>query len=166
MLSGQHGLCTSPYARDICVGREESLRRKDAIIRVRNAQISGLWDELHTKQPWRNALDRDSMMNLPSDTNNASRALVVFGINTVSFIFQYHLFPPVPSKRVSIHNKYHSEGIQWFLLKLVKRQSYEVCEKVEKRNEEGREEKGEGDGLSLTEITDSCISGSGMVYST
>lgn len=65
-------------------GREESLRRKDAIIRVRNAQISALWDEIHTKQPWRNALDQESMLDLPGDAQNASRALVVFGINTVS----------------------------------------------------------------------------------
>ena len=70
----------------MCTGREESLRRKDAIIRVRNAQISALWDELHTKQPWRNALDQEAMMALPGDAKNASRALVVFGINTVSLL--------------------------------------------------------------------------------
>jgi len=33
-----------------------ALARKDAIIRVRNAQVAALWDELHTRQPWRNAL--------------------------------------------------------------------------------------------------------------
>ena len=39
---------------------EEALKRKDAIIRVRNAQISALWDELHTRQPWTNALSGDA----------------------------------------------------------------------------------------------------------
>jgi len=63
-------------------GKEEALKRKDGIIRVRNAQISALWDELHTKQPWRNALEQEAMLNLPYDAANASRALVVFGINT------------------------------------------------------------------------------------
>jgi len=36
-----------------------ALARKDAIIRVRNAQVAALWDELHTRQPWRNALADD-----------------------------------------------------------------------------------------------------------
>lgn len=83
-LAGRHTKESSTQKEVIyCVGREESLRRKDAIIRVRNAQISALWDEIHTKQPWRNALDQDSMLDLPGDAQNASRALVVFGINTV-----------------------------------------------------------------------------------
>lgn len=66
-------------------GTEEALKRKDSIIRVRNAQIAALWDELHTRQPWRNALEADNLLNLPGNGNkNASRALVVFAINTVS----------------------------------------------------------------------------------
>ena len=67
-------------------GLEEALKRKDAIIRVRNAQISALWDELHTRQPWTNALSGDAPINLASETAvNASRKLLVIGINTVSF---------------------------------------------------------------------------------
>ncbi|CAL5227666.1 g10673 [Coccomyxa viridis] len=64
-------------------GLEEALKRKDAIIRVRNAQISALWDELHTRQPWTNALSGDAPINLASETAvNASRKLLVIGINT------------------------------------------------------------------------------------
>ena len=66
-------------------GLEEALKRKDAIIRVRNAQISALWDELHTRQPWTNALSGDAPINLATETPvNASRKLLVIGINTVS----------------------------------------------------------------------------------
>lgn len=71
----------------ICsAGLEEALRRKDAIIRVRNAQISALWDELHTRQPWKNALGRDGQPVLFAGpaANVTSKALVVLGINTVS----------------------------------------------------------------------------------
>lgn len=67
-------------------GLQEALRRKDAIIRVRNAQISSLWDELHTRQPWRNALGDDGKPIVfagPAD-NATTKALVVLGINTVS----------------------------------------------------------------------------------
>lgn len=65
-------------------GMEEALKRKDSIIRVRNAQIAALWEELHTRQPWRNALDSPSFMDMPGASGrNDSRALVVFGINTV-----------------------------------------------------------------------------------
>ena len=61
------------------------LSGKDSIIRVRNAQIAALWDELHTRQPWKNALEGESLVSLPDEAaKNASRALVVFGINTVS----------------------------------------------------------------------------------
>ena len=68
-----------------CTGMEEALKRKDSIIRVRNAQIAALWDELHTRQPWKNALEGESLVSLPDEAaKNASRALVVFGINTVS----------------------------------------------------------------------------------
>ncbi|KAK9842558.1 hypothetical protein WJX81_006050 [Elliptochloris bilobata] len=64
-------------------GLEEALKRKDAIIRVRNAQISALWDELHTRQPWTNALAGDAPINLARlETANASRKLLVIGINT------------------------------------------------------------------------------------
>ena len=66
-------------------GLEEALKRKDAIIRVRNAQISALWDELHTRQPWTNALSGDAPINLATEAAvNASRKLLVIGINTVS----------------------------------------------------------------------------------
>lgn len=64
---------------------EDALQRKDAIIRIRNAQISQLWDELRTRQPWRNALTG----KLPIDfreagkKTNSSRLLAVLGINTV-----------------------------------------------------------------------------------
>jgi len=51
---------------------------------VRNAQISALWDELHTRQPWTNALAGDAPINLARlETVNASRRLLVIGINTV-----------------------------------------------------------------------------------
>lgn len=71
---------------DVAAGLEEALKRKDAIIRVRNAQISALWDELHTRQPWTNALQGDAPINLASETPvNASRKLLVIGINTVKF---------------------------------------------------------------------------------
>ena len=66
---------------------EEALKRKDSIIRVRNAQIAALWDELHTRQPWKNALEGESLVSLPDEAaKNSSRALVVFGINTVSLV--------------------------------------------------------------------------------
>eukprot|EP00884_Botryococcus_braunii_P017186 jgi/Botrbrau1/4150/Bobra.0192s0019.2 len=66
-------------------GLEEALKRKDSIIRVRNAQISALWDELHTRQPWRNALKGNQPITLNEDGNrstNGSRYLAVIGINT------------------------------------------------------------------------------------
>ena len=70
-----------------CAGLEEALKRKDAIIRVRNAQISALWDELHTRQPWTNALAGEGPINLMAAAEaqpaNASRKLLVIGINTV-----------------------------------------------------------------------------------
>ena len=73
-------------------GLEEALKRKDAIIRVRNAQISALWDELHTRQPWTNALSGDAPINLATEAAvNASRKLLVIGINTVSALSFSHL---------------------------------------------------------------------------
>ena len=75
-----------------------ALARKDAIIRVRNAQISALWDELHTRQPWRNALGGDGPpISLTFDDGNSTsssssaaaardakkkRLVAVLGINT------------------------------------------------------------------------------------
>ena len=68
-----------------------ALARKDAIIRVRNAQVSALWDELHTRQPWRNALGGDGPpISLTFDDNSTSssstpnkkRLVAVLGINT------------------------------------------------------------------------------------
>lgn len=77
----------------------EALRRKDAIIRVRNAQVSALWDELHTRQPWRNALKTEgggggganAAGGIPitldaattgADAANSSRLVAVIGVNT------------------------------------------------------------------------------------
>jgi hypothetical protein len=71
---------------NVHAGLEEALKRKDAIIRVRNAQISALWDELHTRKPWTNALSGDAPINLQTDAPvNASRKLLVIGINTVCY---------------------------------------------------------------------------------
>lgn len=73
--------------RWVATGLEEALSRKDAIIRVRNAQISALWDELHTRQPWKNVLDESGKPIIfagPAE-NATTRALVVLGINTVGF---------------------------------------------------------------------------------
>lgn len=67
----------------------ETARRKDAIIRVRNAQISALWEELHTRQPWRNVLDGGSgppvslePLGAAAAAANASRLVVVIGVMT------------------------------------------------------------------------------------
>eukprot|EP00891_Asterochloris_glomerata_P007456 jgi/Astpho2/7456/e_gw1.00114.96.1_t len=60
----------------------EALKRKDAIIRVRNAQISALWDELHTRQPWRNAISGDGLVSFSEAPSNSTRKLAVLGINT------------------------------------------------------------------------------------
>lgn len=65
-------------------GLEEALKRKDNIIRVRNAQISALWDELHTRQPWKNAIKGEDIVTFPEDAANTTRKLAVLGINTVS----------------------------------------------------------------------------------
>ena len=64
-------------------GLEEALKRKDNIIRVRNAQISALWDELHTRQPWKNAIKGEDIVTFPEDAANQTRKLAVLGINTV-----------------------------------------------------------------------------------
>lgn len=63
-------------------GLEEALKRKDNIIRVRNAQISALWDELHTRQPWKNAIKGEDIVSFPEDAANTTRKLAVLGINT------------------------------------------------------------------------------------
>ncbi len=67
-------------------GLEEALKRKDNIIRVRNAQISALWDELHTRQPWKNAIKGEDIVSFPEDAANTTRKLAVLGINTVSAV--------------------------------------------------------------------------------
>ena len=64
-------------------GLDEALKRKDNIIRVRNAQISALWDELHTRQPWKNAIKGEDIVAFPEDAANTTRKLAVLGINTV-----------------------------------------------------------------------------------
>lgn len=67
-------------------GLDEALKRKDNIIHVRNAQISALWDELHTRQPWKNAIRGEDIVSFPEDAANTTRKLAVLGINTVSFL--------------------------------------------------------------------------------
>lgn len=82
-VRGADGACSGAAC---ATGLEEALKRKDAIIRVRNAQISALWDELHTRQPWTNALAGEGPINLmaaEAQPANASRKLLVIGINTV-----------------------------------------------------------------------------------
>ena len=78
----------------MCTGLQEALRRKDAIIRVRNAQISSLWDELHTRQPWKNALGDDgrpiTFSGTPQNATTAARPLAVLGINTVRCLEPAH----------------------------------------------------------------------------
>ena len=71
-------------------GLEEALKRKDNIIRVRNAQISALWDELHTRQPWKNAIKGEDIVSFPEDAANTTRKLAVLGINTVSAPWTAH----------------------------------------------------------------------------
>lgn len=56
---------------------------------VRNAQIAALWDELHTRQPWRNALDNNKRPVAPfaddaGGNGNGKRMLAFLAINTVS----------------------------------------------------------------------------------
>ncbi len=66
-------------------GMDVALQRKDAIIRVRNAQISALWDELHTRQPWKNALAGELPIEFAEagKKTNQTKRLAVMGINTV-----------------------------------------------------------------------------------
>lgn len=66
-------------------GMDVALQRKDAIIRVRNAQISALWDELHTRQPWKNALAGELPIAFAESgkQTNQTKRLAVMGINTV-----------------------------------------------------------------------------------
>ena len=65
-------------------------------LQVRNAQIAALWDELHTRQPWRNALgggggallapfgeEHDGRGGAGGRSGNGTRLLAFFGINTV-----------------------------------------------------------------------------------
>lgn len=69
------------------------MKRKDAIIRVRNAQIAALWNELHVKEPWRNALQAESRIGLPEDKlSNETRALAVIAINSVRLLTFYSSF--------------------------------------------------------------------------
>lgn len=76
-------------------GLEEALKRKDNIIRVRNAQISALWDELHTRQPWKNAIKGEDIVSFPEDAANMTRKLAVLGINTVRAAQHVHpVFKP------------------------------------------------------------------------
>ena len=67
-----------------------ALQRKDAIIRVRNAQISALWDELHTRQPWKNALAGDLPIEFAEagKQTNQTKRLAVMGINTVRQLYE------------------------------------------------------------------------------
>ena len=73
---GKQELCQSPLPFVETAAQPAAaaaLARKDAIIRVRNAQISALWDELHTRQPWRNALGGDGPpISLTFDDGNST----------------------------------------------------------------------------------------------
>lgn len=54
--------------------QEERIRRKDAIIQTRNAQVAALWDELHTKLPWRNAVaGRKPIQPFPAEQEEEDR---------------------------------------------------------------------------------------------
>lgn len=64
--------------------QEERIRRKDAIIQTRNAQVAALWDELHTKQPWRNAVSATRPVQpFPADATGNSSLVAFIGINSV-----------------------------------------------------------------------------------
>lgn len=48
--------------------------------------MATLWDELHTRQPWNNALREDGVpinLDSASTSNQSTRGLAVLGINTV-----------------------------------------------------------------------------------
>mmetsp|Transcript_13969 Transcript_13969/g.42127 ORF Transcript_13969/g.42127 Transcript_13969/m.42127 type:complete len:589 (-) Transcript_13969:1356-3122(-) len=64
----------------------QALARKDTIIRVRNAQVSQLWDELHMRQPWRNALTggnaSSSLQAVALGADTPPKYLAVIAINT------------------------------------------------------------------------------------
>ena len=75
--------------------QEEKIRRKDAIIQTRNAQVAALWDELHTRQPWRNAVgsgkpvqpfpdEAEAEAGARAAAGNDTGLLLYVGINTVS----------------------------------------------------------------------------------
>ena len=74
--------------------QEERIRRKDAIIQTRNAQVAALWDELHTRQPWRNAVgsgkpvqpfpaEAEAEAGARAAAGNNTGLLLYVGINTV-----------------------------------------------------------------------------------
>lgn len=60
-----------------------SMTRKDEIIRVRNAQVSQLWDDLHLRHPWRNVLAGNSstLAGFKAETRQPP-LLAVIAINT------------------------------------------------------------------------------------
>jgi len=76
---------------DVQPDAEEMLRRKDAIILLRNAQLSAMWNEVHTQQPWRDALIRTDTLDYTSNMMNSrskdaksdsNRLVVAIAINT------------------------------------------------------------------------------------
>ncbi len=42
-----------------------------------------LWDELHTRQPWRAATAGGELLSFPGEAQNSSTLLLVIAINTV-----------------------------------------------------------------------------------
>lgn len=62
---------------------QQSMARKDEIIRVRNAQVSQLWDDLHLRHPWRNVLsgNNTTLAGFDGQTKNPP-LLAVIAINT------------------------------------------------------------------------------------
>ena len=47
------------------------------------AQVAMLWDELHTRQPWRAATASGELLSFESEAQNTSSLLLVIAINTV-----------------------------------------------------------------------------------
>ena len=62
------------------------VRMLSAILGVRAAQVASLWEELHTRQPWRNAVGGGKPFTFVDEdaaARNGTRLLAFFGINTV-----------------------------------------------------------------------------------
>ena len=46
-------------------------------------QVAMLWDELHTRQPWRAATAGGELLSFQAEAGNSSTLLLVIAINTV-----------------------------------------------------------------------------------